>query len=93
MSEKEAFDRTVKDDNFDLLVSFDRGNGVVELRNRVRSKDVKRGAINRYPPVVGRATRELYLAVSCGGMSFFRHFVSPWLDYLIDIDSFEVMPN
>ncbi len=25
MSEKEAFDRTVKDDDFDLLVSFDRG--------------------------------------------------------------------
>src|SRR5437867_2646389 len=53
MSEKEAFDRTVKDDDFDLLVSFDRGNGVVELRNRVRPKDVKRGTINRYTPVVG----------------------------------------
>ena len=53
MSEKEAFDRTVKDDHFNLLVSFDRGNGFVELRNRVRAKDVKRGTINRYTPVVG----------------------------------------
>ena len=33
MSEKEAFDRTVKNDHFNLLVSFDRSNGVVELRN------------------------------------------------------------
>src|SRR6267378_6646827 len=26
-------------------------------------------------------------------MSFFRHFESPWLAYLIDIDSFEVMAS
>src|SRR6266699_6206866 len=35
----------------------------------------------------------MYLAFSRGGMSFFRHFVSPWLDYLIYVDSFEVMAN
>jgi len=52
MSEKEAFDRTVKDDDFDLLVSFDRGDDFVELWNCVRAKDVQRRAINRYAPVM-----------------------------------------
>ena len=61
MSEKEAFDRAVKDDHFDLLVSFDRGDGLVELRNRVRAKDVERRMINRYAPVLGRPPREMYL--------------------------------
>jgi len=28
-----------------------------------------------------------------GWDEFFRHFVSPWLDYLIYVDSFEVMAN
>jgi hypothetical protein len=52
VSQKETFDRTVKDDHFDLLVTFDRGNGLVELWNSVRAKDVKRRMINRYTPVV-----------------------------------------
>lgn len=52
MTQKETFDRTVKDDHFDLLVTFDRGNGLVELWNSVRAKDVKRRMINRYTPVV-----------------------------------------
>ena len=59
MSQKETFDRTVKDDHFDLLVTFDRGNGLVELWNSVRAKDVKRRMINRYTPVVEWALRDV----------------------------------
>jgi len=93
VSQKKSWHRAVKYDHSNLLVSFDRGDYFVELWNSVRAKDVQRRTINCYPPVVGRAPRKIYLAVSCGGMSFFRHFVSPWLDYLIDIDSFEVMAS
>ena len=53
MSHEKAVDGAVKDDYFEFLVSFDRGDGLVELRNRVRAKDVERRMINRYLPVVG----------------------------------------
>ena len=53
MSEKEAFNRAVKDDHFDVLVSFNRCDDFVELRNRIGAKDVERWMINGYPPVVG----------------------------------------
>lgn len=65
MSQKKSLNGAVEDDHFNLLVSFDRGNGLVELGNSVRAKDVKRGMINRYPPVVGRAPREMYLFSHC----------------------------
>ena len=53
MSQKKSLNRAVEDDHFNLLVRFDRGNGLVELGNSVRAKDVKRWTINRYTPVVG----------------------------------------
>ncbi len=53
MSQKESFDRAVKDDHFDVLVSFNRCDDFVELRNRFRTKDVERRMIKRYSPIVG----------------------------------------
>ena len=42
MSKKESFDRAIKDDYFDVLVSFERCDDFVELRNSFRTKDVER---------------------------------------------------
>ena len=50
MGHEKAVDRAVKDNHFDLLVAFDCGDGLVELWNSVRAKDVKRRMINRYAP-------------------------------------------
>ncbi len=52
MSQKEPWNRAVKDDDFDVLIGFNRGDDLVELRNLVRTEDVERRIINRYPPVI-----------------------------------------
>src|SRR5260370_1092244 len=61
MSHEEAFDRAVEDDHFDLFVSFERRNDLIELGNGVGTKDVERRMINRYSPIMGRAPRKMYL--------------------------------
>ena len=53
MSEKKPLNRAVKDDHFDVLVSFKRCDDFVELRNRCRTEDVERRMIKRYSPVLG----------------------------------------
>jgi len=53
MGHEKAVDGAVEDDYFEFLVSFDRGDGFVELRNCGRAKDVERRMIDRYLPVVG----------------------------------------
>ena len=45
MSEKESLDRAVKDDHLNLLVSFDRCDGFVELRNRSGPKMLSGGRL------------------------------------------------
>jgi len=53
MSQKEPLNRAVKDDHFDVLVSFQRGDDFVELRKSFRAKDVERRMIKRYAPILG----------------------------------------
>ena len=48
-----AAPRAVKDDHFDVLVSFNRCDDFVELRNRCRAEDVERRMIKRYSPILG----------------------------------------
>ena len=57
MSQKEPWNRAVKDDHFDMLVSFQCGDGLVELWNRVRTKDVERRVIDRDSLIRRRSSR------------------------------------
>src|SRR5260370_15678886 len=77
MSHEEAFDRAVEDDHFDLFVSFERRNDLIELGNGVGTKDVERRMINRYSPIMGRAPRKMYLLHARCRESFVFHLVSP----------------
>src|SRR6266700_6049897 len=77
MSHKESFNRAVKDDHFDVLVSFNRRDDFVELRNRSGTEDVERRMIKRYSPILGRAPRKMYLLCACCYVrSAFHVFVS-----------------
>src|SRR6266566_8744073 len=77
MSHKESFNRAVKDDHFDVLVSFNRCDDFVELRNRSGTEDVERRMIKRYSPILGRAPRKMYLLCACCYVrSAFHVFVS-----------------
>jgi hypothetical protein len=53
MRQKEPFNRAVKDDHVDVLVSFERCDDLIELRNGFRTEDVERRMIKRYSPIVG----------------------------------------
>ena len=64
MSEKKTWNRAVKDDHFDLLVTFQRCDDFVELRNCVRAKNVEGRVINRYAPIRGRSSRQKNLFVA-----------------------------
>ncbi len=58
MSQKKPLNRAVKNDHFDMLVSFQRCDDLVELRNSVRAKDVEGRVINRHAPIRGRSSRQ-----------------------------------
>jgi hypothetical protein len=58
VSQEKSFDRAIKDDDFDVLVSFQRGDDFVELGNCIRAKDVERRMIDRRAPVGGRPSRQ-----------------------------------
>ena len=58
MSQKKTFDRALKDDYFNLLVSFQRCDDFVELGNCVRAKDVERRMIDRRAPVLRGSSRQ-----------------------------------
>src|SRR6266481_8153286 len=77
MSHKESFNRAIKDDHLDVLVSFNRCDDFVELRNRCRTEDVERRMIKRYSPIVGRAPRKMYLLRACCRVTFIFHVLSP----------------
>src|SRR5438552_19134234 len=64
MSEKKTWNRAVKDNHFDLLVTFQRCDDFVELRNCVRAKNVEGRVINRYAPIRGRSSRQKNLFVA-----------------------------
>ena len=78
MSQKESFDGAVKDNYFDVLVRFDRGDDLIELRNGVRIENIEWRMINGYSSIVGRAPRKMYLLPH---LSFALHILSPILSH------------
>src|SRR5712691_7741389 len=58
MSEKTPLNRAVKDDHFDVRVSFQRCDDFVELRNSVWAKDVEWRVIECHTPIRWRASRQ-----------------------------------
>ena len=54
MRHEKSVDCTVEDDYFELLVSFDRGDDLVQLRNRFRPEDIYRRMIQCDAPIRGR---------------------------------------
>ena len=50
MSQKEAWHGAVKDDHFDVVVSFQRCDDFVKLRNSFRAKDIEGRVIKRHAP-------------------------------------------
>lgn len=54
MGHEKPVDCAVEDDYFELLVSFDRGDDLVQLRNRFRPEDIYRRMIQRDAPMRGR---------------------------------------
>src|SRR5262245_13759653 len=51
MREKEAIDGTIEHNDLHMLIRLDRGDDLVELRDRLRSEDVQRRNIERHAPV------------------------------------------
>ena len=64
MREKKPLNRAVKNDHFDLLVSFQSCDDFVELRNCVRAKNVEGRVINRYAPIRSRLSGQKNLFVA-----------------------------
>ena len=64
MGQKEPFYCAVEDDHLDLLVTFQRGDDFVELRNCVRAKDVEGRVISRDAPIRWRSSRQKNLFVA-----------------------------
>ena len=58
MRKKKPGNHTFKDDDLHVIVSFHRGDGLVELWNGVRAKDIYGRVINRYAPVYRRSSRQ-----------------------------------
>src|SRR5437867_10649423 len=58
MSEKKPLNRAVKDDHFDVRVSFQRCDDFIELRNSVWAKDVEWRVIECHAPIRRRSSRQ-----------------------------------
>src|SRR5207245_5591937 len=58
MSEKKPLNRAVKDDHFDVRVSFQRCDDFIELQNCVWAKDVEWRVIECHAPIRRRASRQ-----------------------------------
>src|SRR2546426_10786493 len=67
MSEKKPLNRAVKDDHFDVRVSFQRCDDFVELRNSVWAKDVEWRGIECHAPIRRRSSRQKKLLCHRGG--------------------------
>ena len=65
MSQEKPLDRAIKDDDFDVLVSFQRCDDFVELGNCVRAKDVERRMIDRHAPISWRPLHQKKLFSYC----------------------------
>ena len=63
MSPKETLNGTVKSHHFDMLVSFECRDDLVQLRNGFRTENVERRVVKRDSPV--RATSQTYLRCFC----------------------------
>ena len=58
MSQEKPFDRAIKDNDFDMLVSFQGRDDFVQMRNCIRAKDIERRMIDRRAPVGGGSSRQ-----------------------------------
>ena len=56
--QEKSIDGTVKDNNLNLLVNFQRCDDLVELRNSFRAKDVEGRVIKRHAPIRRRSSRK-----------------------------------
>src|SRR5229473_4308467 len=65
MNQKEPFNRTVKNHDLNLLVSFDCRDDLVHLRKHLRTEDVERRVVKRDSPILGRALGYTYLSILC----------------------------
>src|SRR6266568_9501514 len=65
MCQKEPLHRAVKDDHFDVLVSFERCDDLIQLRNGLRTKDIQGRVVKRNPPVGWRTSFETNLSGIC----------------------------
>src|SRR5258706_3313950 len=65
MTQKEAFDSTVKDHHLNLLVSLDCRDDLVHLRKHLRTEDVERRMVKRDSPILGREPDQTYLSSFC----------------------------
>jgi hypothetical protein len=62
--QEKSVNGTVEHNNLDLLVSFQRFDDLVELRNSFRAKDVERRVIKRDAPIPGdRRVRRICLVI------------------------------
>src|SRR5262245_38161193 len=66
MGQEHTFDGAVKDHHFDLLVSLDCRDDLVQLRNGLGTEDIERWVVERDSPVRRRAKRETYLRATRG---------------------------
>ena len=53
MGDEETVHGAVEDDDLDVFVRLQRGDGFVELRNRLGAKDVQRWHVEGHPPEPG----------------------------------------
>src|SRR5262245_54201577 len=83
MSQKETFNSAVKDHDFDMLVSFEFRDDLVQLWNGFRTKDVERRVVKCDSPIRGRAPSQPYLRGLCCWRILVFHFLCP-LSILFD---------
>ena len=62
MRQEEALDGAVEDDDLYLLVGFERGDDLIQLRNVFRTKDIQRRMIKCHAPVRWRPSLETNLS-------------------------------
>src|SRR5208282_3645757 len=81
MSKEESFHGAVKNNNFNVLVSFNRCDDLIQLRNAFGAENIERRMVERYSPIMGRALLQRYPLRNCWrvGLSLGCHVESPWV--------------
>src|SRR5262249_50246438 len=65
MVQKETFNSTVKNHNFDLLVIFQSGHDFLHFQNCFRTEDIERWIVEGDTPVCCRAACKMDMSVLC----------------------------